>query len=415
MADTLDPLQPNLDETLTTIAQPATAEREVTTLSLTAGMIYSFRVCLTFLWFRDQPTMGTAVTVALSLTLLIAAWTHNSMVWPTHASARETSRTMIWIRSYLLLAVASLAWTTTQSIPAALAYWAAMATDVLTVALLLRDEPEVGALALMKGFVMGTVLVAVIAWCAPAMDDLRLGDEDFLHPNTIGFVFAIAALLSFSLGKHGSRWKWLGGFLAITLLRTLSKACIVAFLAAAIFYLLHDARISRQTKVKIGIASNLILASFWGLLEAYVDMYAQGSRAETLTGRTFIWAESFVIAMEKPWLGHGFYSFRWVVPPFGDFEAWQAHNEFLQQFFSYGIVGVVVVAVLYWVFFFQIRRCADCDFKTLAYALLIFALIRGLVDTERFDLSFPLWLMAMFALSLPAASPPLFAESGVSL
>jgi exopolysaccharide production protein ExoQ len=351
--------------------------------------------------------MGTAVTVGLSLTLLIAGLAYKLFVWPTQSGPNPTPRTLRWIYVYLLLAVASLAWTTTQSIPAALAYWAGMAADVLTVAILLRGDPDAEALALMKGFVIGAAVVAVIAWRAPAMEDLRLGDEDFLHPNAIGFVFAIAALLAFSLAKQDSRWKWLGGLLATTLLRTLSKASIVAFLAASIFYLLRDARISRQTKIKIGITANLILASFWGLLEAYVDLYTQGTQAETLTGRTFIWAESFAIAVEKPWLGHGFYSFRWVVPLFGDFEAWQAHNEFLQQFFCYGIVGVAIVATLYWVFFLQVQRSANCDLKTLAYALLIFALTRGIVDTERFDLSFPLWLMAMFALSLPVGAATL--------
>ncbi len=397
-----------MDDALTSIAKHATAERDGAILSAIVGAIYAFRVCLTFLWFRDQPAVGTALTVGLSLTLLIAALAYKALVWPIHSGVSPTPRTLRWIYVYLLLAVVSLAWTTTQSIPAALAYWAAMAADVLTVAVLLQGEPEAEAVALMKGFVIGATVVAVISWCAPVMDDLRLGDENFLHPNAIGFVFAIAALLALRLAKEASRWKWLGAMLAITLLRTLSKACIVAFLAAAIFYLLRDAKISRQTKVKIGIITNGILISFWGLLEAYLDMYAQGSRAETLTGRTFIWAESFAIAVEKPWLGHGFYSFRWVVPPFGDFEAWQAHNEFLQQFFSYGVVGVIVVAILYSVFLLQVRRSASCDLKTLAYALLIFALIRGLVDTERFDLSFPLWLMAMFALSLPVGASTLF-------
>ncbi len=395
---------------MTSIAQLAIADRDGATLSATAGTIYAFRVCLTFLWFQDQPAVGTAVTVGLSLTLLIAALAYKSLIGPGLSFRNPTPRTLRWINGYLLLAVASLAWTTTQSVPAALAYWGAMAADVMTVALLLRGNPDAEAAALMKGFVIGAAVVAVIAWCAPDMDDLRLGDDDFLHPNAIGFVFAISALFAFRLAREGSRWKWLGVLIAITLLRTLSKACIVAFLAAAIFYLLHDANLSRQAKVKIGVIANAILIGFWGLLEAYLDMYAQGSRAETLTGRTFIWAESFAIALEKPLLGHGFYSFRWVVPPFGDFEAWQAHNEFLQQFFSYGVVGVVVVAILYAVFFLQVRRSASCDLKTLAYALLLFALIRGLVDTERFDLSFPLWLMAMFALSLPVGGSTLLSQ-----
>ncbi len=253
---------------------------------------------------------------------------------------------------------------------------------------------------IIQGFVVGSTAVAILAWCMPAMADLRLGNEDFLHPNAIGFDLAIAALLSIYLARNHRSWIWVGSVLAVTLLRTLSKAAIIAFIAAALFYLLRDARIGKKAKTKIAIAASLVVVYFWTLLEAYADLYAQGNQAETLTGRTYIWATSFDIAMEKPWLGHGFYSFRWVVPLFGDFEAWQAHNELLQQFFAYGLVGVLVVIALYWVFYRQLRSTPSCGLKTLATALLVFALVRGIVDTERFDLSYPLWLMGLMSISL---------------
>jgi O-antigen ligase len=85
--------------------------------------------------------------------------------------------------------------------------------------------------------------------------------------------------------------------------------------------------------------------------------------------------------MEKPWFGHGFYSFRWVVPPFRTFEPWQAHNELLQQFFCYGVLGVVATVGLYFVFFRQLRHTSDSGLVRLGTALLLFALIRGVVDT----------------------------------
>ena len=77
-----------------------------------------------------------------------------------------------------------------------------------------------------------------------------------------------------------------------------------------------------------------------GLTGGLCNTYDQVNHVETLTGRTFIWAVAWEEALKSPWLGHGFYSFRFVIPVVGAFEPWQAHNELLQQFFCYGIVGL---------------------------------------------------------------------------
>ena len=91
-----------------------------------------------------------------------------------------------------------------------------------------------------------------------------------------------------------------------------------------------------------------------------------------------------------------------IVPPFGKFEAQQAHDELLQQFFSFGAVGVILTIALYWIFFRQIRRAEPGHLKTLTASLLLFALIRGLTDAQHFDLTFPLWLMAMLSILFAA-------------
>jgi O-antigen ligase len=155
-------------------------------------------------------------------------------------------------------------------------------------------------------------------------------------------------------------------------------------------------------KLWIGIAAGLIITSLWGLLEAYLITYSQGIGPETLTGRTLIWASSLEYAVKKPILGNGFYSYRFVVPPFGIFQAQQAHDELLQQFFSFGAVGALLTIAIYWIFFRQIRRSPRSHLKTLSATLLLFALIRGLTDTQIFDLSFPLWLMTMLSILLAA-------------
>jgi O-antigen ligase len=160
-------------------------------------------------------------------------------------------------------------------------------------------------------------------------------------------------------------------------------------------------------KIRIGIAAGIVLASFWGILETYVITYSEGLGPETLTGRTLIWAASLEYAIKKPILGNGFYSYRFIVPPFGIFEAQQAHDELLQQFFSFGAVGAILTIAIYWIFFRQIRRAPASPLKTLAATLLIFALIRGLTDTPIFDLSFPLWLMTMLSILLAAQTSSL--------
>jgi exopolysaccharide production protein ExoQ len=125
-----------------------------------------------------------------------------------------------------------------------------------------------------------------------------------------------------------------------------------------------------------------------------------GNESETLTGRLGIWAYFLEEALQRPWIGHGFHSVWKVIPPFGSdqFEARHAHNELLQQFYAYGAPGVCMLAGIYGSFFRQIRRLNPGRVKTLLFALLIFVLVRGLADTEAFDLSLPLWTITMISL-----------------
>jgi O-antigen ligase len=252
----------------------------------------------------------------------------------------------------------------------------------------------------MYGFISGAAAVALIAWVIPATDDLRLGHEEFLHPNLIGFQFAMAALLAGFLAKENKNSMWLAGGFVVTLIRTLSKGAIVGFAFAGLYFLLREFKLSPRARAYIGVVSTVVLLGFWGLLEAYLDLYTQGRNLETLTGRTYIWTQSLEIAMEKPWFGHGFDSFRWLFPPFDNFQPWQAHNEVIQQFFTYGIVGVLVVGGAYWSFYRQARLCTKDSLRSLAIAILILTVVRGLVDTDRFELGFPLWLMTLLAVPL---------------
>jgi O-antigen ligase len=183
--------------------------------------------------------------------------------------------------------------------------------------------------------------------------------------------------------------------------RTLSKTALAAFALAEVFYVLYDARLSRKTRIYIGFLAAVVIVLSWGWLEAYTEIYAsEGNSVETLTGRTVLWSTVLSMGLEQPWIGHGINSFRALVPAFGIFEPWHAHDEVLQQFFSYGLAGVAIVSGVYWSLFQQARRSHWSPMRILALTILIMALIRGLADTDGFDLSFPLWLLTLMSIGL---------------
>jgi exopolysaccharide production protein ExoQ len=94
-----------------------------------------------------------------------------------------------------------------------------------------------------------------------------------------------------------------------------------------------------------------------------------------------------------------------VIPPFGpdEFQAAHAHNELLQMFYAYGAVGVCMFIGIYGSIYRHIRRIASGPAKTFFFAFLLFILVRGTADTERFDFSLPMWAIVMVSLLIEDA------------
>jgi exopolysaccharide production protein ExoQ len=369
------------------------------------GYYLGARFCITFLLFQSDPRLGATVGVAINVLLVIPVAIY--MFGPAEMTVRAMlkSPTIRLVFGYLALALISLLWSETSSKAIAFTYWAALVADVLLVLLLMRsDGIELASEFLLKGYICGVAFLCLVAWCAPTMQDLRLGDDEFLTPNGIGFECALAVLLCQYFAPQGARWKWLGALFALTLLRSLSKTTIVAFVIAEAIYLFRTTLLSRSTKIKVVTFAALITLAFSGLLANYYTVYINaGNQAVTLTGRTGIWIVTLGYALEAPWFGHGFHSFRNIIPAFGAFQAWHAHNEFMQQFFTFGVFGVTVVVSLYVTFYRSCRRYRSHPFALTGVAILVLVAIRGLADTERFDISFPLWAITSTSLLLTTA------------
>ena len=369
------------------------------------GFFFSFRlffVLLTTHVLNADPQTGVMLNLGFNYILLAIVVFYSIGNAPRTLASITRLPCYRWVLSFLGFSGCSLIWSTTSSLPAAAAFWCAMAADLAMVILLLRTDAVVDiSSSIMKGYVYGACCIALIAWIMPAQSDLRLGDDEFIGPNQIGYACAFAVFMAqYLMRAEQGRWKLPSAFLAITLLRSLSKTTIFAFVAGEAVIFLWDKSIRRKTKLALLLGTVLIVVIFWGLLASYYDVYTNaGNQAETLTGRVDIWAFILDKSLEQPWIGHGFHSVWKVIPPFGSdqFEARHAHNELLQQFYAYGVAGIILLIALYGSFFRQIKKLPKSSLRALLLGLLVFVVVRGFADTEAFDLSLPLWAIAMFS------------------
>lgn len=306
-----------------------------------------------------------------------------------------------WALAFIVLSGASLLWTAADSAISAGAFWLAMACDTGSVVALLQKGPAaLQGTALIRGFVYGACVLAAMAWMLPTQSDLRLGDEELLGPNQIGFQCAMGVFFAQFLIRRGHRSLRLAFiFLTITLLRSLSKTTIVAFFIAEALLLIWDASLSWRARLTLFFGGLLLVAAFMPLFFEYTDVYRDlGNQSLTLSGRLSIWAYILDEALQSPWLGHGFHSVWKVIPPMnGDFEPRHAHNELLQQFYAYGLAGIALVTTYYASFFRAVMRFSSREQRAFFLTLLLFFVLRGLTDTEVFDFSLPCWALVLWS------------------
>jgi O-antigen ligase len=381
------------------------APRELSLTAAAAGFLFSFRTILVLIaarWLNwgTQPGVIVGTLVEIVLLLMVAMQSCGPAVRPVAWIFRLPC--IRWVLVFLAFSCCSLAWSGTASPVASFMYWATMATDVAIVLLLLRSEFVVDvAHSMMKGYVVASIIIAAVAWVIPAASDLRLGDLEYFNTNQIANVCAMAVFMAqFLASREDGRWRVSVLFLTLTLVRSLSKATLIAFVVSQCVMLIQDNSITRNKKVVIGVSALALGLVFGGLFESYYGVYTSaGNQAQTLTGRTGIWIYSLNAGLENPWFGNGIDSMWKVAPPFGPemFEARHAENEVLQQFFAYGVAGIAMLAAIYGTLYRSIRGLPRSSTRVVLIGLLLFILIRGLAEAEPFDLLLPLWSITLIS------------------
>ena len=383
--------------------------RQIRGVAFALGFFFSFRIAIVLIaanLFGLEPSTGSALSLGLDLLLffLVCFDSVGSVVKSAKPILPLTA--VRWVLAYLAISALSLIWSETASLTNSMAYWFGLAIDAASVALLLRTGSGTSEVSsIMKGFIWSSCFLALVAWIMPVQPDLRLGDEQFFNTNEIGNLCAVSIFFAQFLTRRNREPLRLAKFLLLlTLVRSLSKSTLLAFLAAQCVLLVLDRSMSRKSKIALlGCAFTLILV-FWGLFEAYYDVYTTaGNQAETLTGRTAIWLYVLNAAFDHPWtlwIGHGFDSWWRVVPPFGNelFEARHAENEMLQQFYAYGVMGLVLLAGIYGGLAWQLRKLTRSPVKILLICMMVFIVVRGIAVADSFDLLLPMWAIVMLSL-----------------
>jgi O-antigen ligase len=385
-------------------------------LSLTAtgaGFFFSFRailVLVTARWLRVGTEAGVIAELLIgSVVLLLSGFLAIGLASRPVGWAGRI-KTVRWVIVFLSFSCCSLLWSATISTAASFFYWSVMATDVTTVVLLLRSGPVTRiSHSVLKGFICSTCILSLIAWTLPVPYDLRLGDPEFFNTNQIGNLCAMGIFMAqFLSSRKDGKWGGVVLLLNLTLLRSLSKATLAALVISQIYILLKDPSANRKRKALLAFSSTAVVLIFWGLIGAYYSTYTAAGQAETLTGRTAIWAYTLDAALQKPWVGNGIDSMWKVFPPFGWelFEPRHAENELLQQFFAYGVVGIVMLIGLYATLYRRIRKLPIGRPRTVLMGLMIFIVIRGLAEAEPFDLLLPLWMITLMSVMVETMRMP---------
>jgi len=372
---------------------------------------WAFNTALTFLFFKNNPEIGTFFKIFFSILML-----EITLIFIFSKSLKIKDKTIpaviYVVIFYILWSGLSLFWTTAPFFKAFL-FWFHFVSQIVTVTILVKiGNKDKIVTSSFKGYIIGTALVSVVLLFSGEYLDGRIGSE-FLHPNVVGNQISTCVLLSLYLmfanekvSLNPNFWFFINLGFILSLLIIISKTSIIS-LSLALLISLFFSKISAVKKILT--LALIIIIVFLNLdnVYKYWDYYTSignGKLLTTLTGRTLIWNETIALIKTNYIFGFGFFSFRYSGPQLFSVRTETAHNEILQIMFTLGIIGLILVFLIYVLFLFQI--CKSLKNKshfnrmkvTTCIGLLVYFSIRGLVEADSYSLVFflPLLIILYF-------------------
>lgn len=190
-----------------------------------------------------------------------------------------------------------------------------------------------------------------------------MGNANLLGPVALLAIIVFAIRLAAGAPRRVALWIWIGSA-AFLFVRASSATAYLA--AAAVAVVLVTALLMRRatkpgerTKFYLGYLVVGVggLVALWLLRDA---VFSTLGRSADLTGRERIWDAVLARTAERPWVGWG-YATPWI-PSDPAFDGWvvdhgqtvmQAHSMWIDVSMQLGIVGVVLLALLFFAFIWR--------------------------------------------------------------
>jgi exopolysaccharide production protein ExoQ len=373
------------------------------------GVKYSF----TFFFFQGNPKLGPLINAVISFFFLFSL----VIILSSKSYVKKNKILLKPVKLILLLVIwmgLSIIWTEANSTLSVMFNLFLLIIDITVILLFfyIENAKMVGVKSI-QGIVFSAGFLSLILFFqgGSTTSGERLGDKLFLHPNVIGEHMAIASICSlyfiFGIGKSNKNIvKVIYGFLGVTILytliQTLSKTSILCFCIGILVYIFLG---------KMGFIKKLLLIMFVGIgvyfsynfVILYLDNYSSlngGETLSTLSGRTLIWNTTWRMILDRPMLGYGILSFQDAFPVLFDVPTIQAHNEILNTWFLYGVIGLLLVIGIYFSYtitMFKGRKNLNGE-MTLGIALLLMSLVRGMTEAKVIGLVYPLPLIIVMVI-----------------
>lgn len=301
------------------------------------------------------------------------AWATLSLAWSAWPAASALTLLLLWITTVQALFIGTvLTWRELVRAVASALKWV-MALSILFelwVAVFI-GEP------VLPGFVVAEADDPIEYWSRNNLFDFPgrlqgiMGNANLLAPVALLAIIVFAIRLASGAPRRTFLWIWMA--LSVYLFFRASSA--TAYLAAAavavvlvtVLLMRTATRPGERTKYYVGYAAVGVggLLALWLARDA---IFTALGRSADLTGREGIWEAVLARAAERPWVGWGFAT-PWV-PSDPAFDKWiidhgqtvmQAHNMWVDVAMQLGIIGVVLLALLYFAFvwrawFFAVDR-----------------------------------------------------------
>jgi O-antigen ligase len=253
-----------------------------------------------------------------------------------------------------------------------------------------------------RGFLCGAVLAASLYGFYPRDEQGRAGVAGGLDGYEIALMTALAGVIAFiEWAAKPDRWRTIRAVvLAGGTMILMYKSSIVAYGAAIAPFAFKS---GSRTLVKTAIAVGLLAWLVFPWVAPYLIPYIEGEGYLTLTGRLFIWADALTFIIARPILGSGYDSPKVLLSDIGDFSPGHAHNDWLQNWMSLGLIGTVLMFAVFLSFFRVAWQHRTLPAGQIALGVILFGLVRGITDTTP-DLSPPIGLMLLLTAKMNAVA-----------